>query len=88
MYEELEKLMIENRDVLIRLKEGEPKEVWNYLFEFNDEEDKLCGERIFIQCDTLPEAEEVLKISGWYGKVAFLGIYDDDEAEILGYDTY
>ena len=62
--------------------------MWNYLFEIVSEYSELCGERVFVQCDTKEEAEEIMAQDFWGEKVAYLGKYTDDEAEMMGYDTF
>jgi len=56
----------------------------NFLFE-NVE----TGERFFVQCDNEMECEEILLANEIDpDEVIMLDVYDDHEAEILGYDTY
>lgn len=62
--------------------------MWNYLFEIVGEESEFCGELFFVQCDTLEEAEEILKIYFIDEKLHYIGLFDDEEAEAMGYDTY
>lgn len=62
--------------------------MWNYLFEIVGEYSELCGERFFAQCDIKEEAEEMLAENFWGEEIAYLGKYTDDEAEMMGYDTY
>lgn len=62
--------------------------MWNYLYEFIGEDSDLCGERIFVQCDTKDEAEEIVMENFGCEDIEYLGKYGDDEAEEMGYDTY
>ena len=62
--------------------------MWNFMYEFMDEYSDLCGERIFVQCDTEDEAIEILSENFWGERVKCLGKYTDEEAEEYGYDTY
>ena len=56
----------------------------NFLFE-----DLESGERFFVQCDNELECEAILLENDIdLDEVILLDVYDDDEAEILGYDTY
>ena len=56
----------------------------NYLYEFTE-----SGERIFVQADTIEEAEEILAYYEFdEEEIEFLGEFEDWEAEMLGYDTY
>lgn len=60
----------------------------NYLFEITGEWSDICGERFFVQCNSREEADEILGEYFWGEEVKCLGEYTDEEAEILGYDTY
>lgn len=52
-------------------------------------EDIESGERFFVQCDSELEIEEILLTNEIDpDEVELLGVYNDHEAEILGYDTY
>lgn len=62
--------------------------MWNYLFEIVGEWSEICGEQFFVQCDTRKEADEILGQYFWGEKVKYLGKYTDEEAEIMGLDTY
>ncbi len=56
----------------------------NFLFE-----DVESGERFFVQCDNELACEAILlenEIDP--DEVILLDVYNDNEAEILGYDTY
>ena len=56
----------------------------NYLYEFTE-----SGECIFVQADTIEEAEEILAYYEFdEEEIEFLGEFEDWEAEMLGYDTY
>ena len=60
----------------------------NYLFEIVGEDSELCGELFFVQAVDREEADELLKV--WFAdeEVECIGEYTDEDAEILGYDTY
>ena len=60
----------------------------NYLFEVVSEYSEACGEQFFIQSDNYQEAEEILAQYFWGDEVKYLGRYSDEEAEIMGLDTY
>lgn len=62
--------------------------MWNYLFVIIGEDSEYCGEEFFIQCNTFEETEEILKIYFPDEKVSYIGIFNDEEAEALGFDTY
>lgn len=56
----------------------------NFLYE-----DKESGERFFVQCANASEAEAILLEEGFdLDEVLAIGIYDNDEAEAMGYDTF
>ena len=66
----------------------------NFLFE-----DTIDGGYFFVQCDTLEKAyeiiwEEIAYCNGvsdrdtYVMDYDYLGVYSDEEAEVLGYDTY
>lgn len=60
----------------------------NYLFEFVDEWSDLCGEQFFVQCNTREEADEIINQYFPNEKVHYIDEFTDEEAEILGFDTY
>ena len=62
--------------------------MWNYLFEIIGEESEFWGERFFVQCDTLEEAIEIMKPYFVGETFRYIGLFDDEEAEAMGYDTY
>lgn len=62
--------------------------MWNYLFEIVSEYGELGGERYFVQCDTKEQAEEIMAEHFWGEKGVYIGKYTDDEAEMMGYDTF
>lgn len=56
----------------------------NYLCE-----DLESGELFFVQCADETERDEILLANDFnLEQVDIYGIYTDEEAEILGYDTY
>lgn len=51
--------------------------------------DNENGERFFVECETLAGAWIIVwENFGDDADVRFLGAYTDEEADILGYDTY
>lgn len=58
----------------------------NYLFEVMSGEYE--GEMFFVQAENRDKADEVLGEYFWGEKVKYLGVYSDEEAEMMGYDTY
>ena len=56
----------------------------NYLCQDNE-----TGELFFVQCADETERDEILMENDFdLDEIEVLGIYDDEDAEILGYDTY
>ena len=56
----------------------------NYLCQDNE-----SGELFFVQCADETERDEILLANDFnLDEIEIIGIYDDTEAEILGYDTY
>lgn len=56
----------------------------NYLCE-----DLESGELFFVQCADETERDEILLANNFdLDQIDIYGIYTDEEAEILGYDTY
>lgn len=56
----------------------------NYLCQDNE-----SGELFFVQCADETELDEILLDNDFdLNEVEILGVYDDEDAEILGYDTY
>lgn len=62
--------------------------MWNYLFENVGEWSENCGEQFFVQCDTREEADEILSQYFWEEEIKCLGKFTDEEAEMMGLDTY
>jgi len=63
--------------------------MWNYLFEIVSEWSENCGEQFFIQCNTKEEADELLASCLVEGEHCdYLGRFTDEEAEMMGFDTY
>lgn len=47
------------------------------------------GERFFVECENLGEANEILANYDFKpNEIKLIGKYSVEEAEILGYDTY
>ena len=58
--------------------------MWDFLFIDNE-----SGEEFFVECDTKKEAWGIVFDNfGVNPNIKFLGKYTNEEAEILGYDTY
>ena len=56
----------------------------NYLCE-----DLESGELFFVQCADETERDEILLANNFdLDQIDIYGVYTDEEAEILGYDTY
>jgi len=69
----------------------------NYLFEIMGEDSNLCGEQFFVQIDpnafktaskALEQAYKIARKNFDGEEVLVQGIYNDDMAEYLGYDTF
>ena len=67
--------------------------MWDYLFEIIDEENELCGEQFFVECNTVAEAWQTVAEN--FGKdiiindeIKCFGKYTPEEAEMWGLDTY
>lgn len=58
----------------------------NYLFEIMSGEYE--GERFFIYANSREECDETLALYFPDEEVELQGIYSNEEADILGYDTY
>ena len=56
----------------------------NYLFVCEEGEDE--GEEFFVQEENYTKAREIAE--KYFGIVRFCGAFTDDEAEMLGFDTY
>ena len=56
----------------------------NYLCQDNE-----TGELFFVQCADETELDEILMDNDFdLDEIEVFGVYDDEDAEILGYDTY
>lgn len=56
----------------------------NFLFV-----DNLTGERFFVQVDVMEEAwVEAESIVDDKDELEYIGVFSDEEAECMGYDTY
>lgn len=62
--------------------------MWNFLFEITGEDSLLCGEEFFVQCDTHAEAEEMVDEIFPNENYIYHGRFTDEEAEMMGLDTY
>ena len=62
-------------------------QVKNYLYEITDEESEMCGQRVFVQSVHRLHAEVVMDNEFPETEREFLGVFSNDEAEALGYDT-
>ena len=58
----------------------------NYLFEIVSGDYE--GEEFFVQANDKAEAFAIAHDVAVDDKIRFLGIYTDEEADVLGYDTY
>lgn len=58
----------------------------NYLFEIIDGDYE--GEEFFVQANDKAEAIKIAKDVSNGEKVRYYGVYSDEEAERMGYDTY
>lgn len=58
----------------------------NYLFGCIEEGSDCEGEEFFVQEKSLDAAHLIAE--QYFGAVQFLGIYTDEEAEMMGLDTY
>lgn len=58
----------------------------NYLFEIVSGDYE--GEEFFVQANSKSEALAIAHDVAVSNKIRCLGIYTDEEAEIMGYDTY
>ncbi len=59
----------------------------NYLFEIVSGDYE--GEEFFVQAENKEDARAVAQqVAADGGKVRLIGIYSDEDADILGYDTY
>lgn len=58
----------------------------NFLFEITD--GLFEGERFFVQAEDKTEAVEILDEYFPDVSLQLLGVYTDEEAEWMGYDTY
>ena len=58
----------------------------NFLFEITD--GLFEGERFFVQAEGKVEAVEILDEYFPDVSLQLLGVYTDEEAEWMGYDTY
>lgn len=65
--------------------------MWNFLVVFDDEDSDVCGEQIFVQRDTIEEADDFMfsDENPYVGEhFHYAGRYTDEEADYFGYDTY
>jgi len=58
----------------------------NYLFEIV--KGNYEGEDFFVQANNKSEALKIAHDVAVDNKIRFLGLYTDEEAERMGYDTY
>lgn len=58
----------------------------NYLFEIIDGD--YAGEEFFVQANDKTEAIKIAKDVSNGEKIRCYGVYSDEEAEMMGYDTY
>lgn len=68
----------------------------NFLFEITDLNSDYCGERFFVQVSKCLNAftqyakawDEAATVVGEDTVIKCLGEFTDEEAEMMGYDTY
>jgi hypothetical protein len=66
-----------------RKERNKKMKLYNFLFEDED------GEMFFVQCADELKCEPILRENGFDpDKVVLVDVLDDEEAEMLGYDTY
>ena len=58
----------------------------NFLFEIISGEYE--GEEFFVQAKDKVDAFTIAREVAEGGKIRYLGVYSDEEAECMGYDTY
>lgn len=58
----------------------------NFLFEIMSGDYE--GEEFFVQCEYKADAFEIARDVAEGAKVRLIGVYSDEEAERMGYDTY
>ena len=58
----------------------------NFLFEIVNGDYE--GEIFFVQCEYKADAFEIAHDVAEGAKVRLIGVYSDEEAERMGYDTY
>lgn len=64
------------------------KRAKNYLFQFIGEDSDREGEEFFVYADSFHQAIEIVNEHFPNEEIAFRGLFNDLEAECLGYDTF
>lgn len=62
--------------------------VWNFLVEITTEGSDLEGEEFFVQAHDIYEADEVVAQYFEGENYCYHGRFTDEEAEMMGLDTY
>ena len=62
--------------------------VWNFLVEITTEGSDLEGEEFFVQAPTMEEADEIVAQYFEGENYCYHGRFTDEEAEMMGLDTY
>lgn len=62
--------------------------MWNFLVEITTEGSDFEGEEFFVQASTLEEADEIIALNFEGEDYCFHGRFTDEEAEVMGLDTY
>lgn len=62
--------------------------MWNFLVEITTEGSDFEGEQFFVQASTLEEADEIVALNFEGEGYCFHGRFTDEEAEMMGLDTY
>lgn len=62
--------------------------MWNFLVEITTEGSELEGEEFFVQASTIEEADEIVALYFEDEHYCYHGRFTDEEAEMMGLDTY
>lgn len=60
---------------------------YNYLYVITNPSSEYCGEAFFVHAKSKSEADPIA-YSVFWETPKFAGIYTDEEADDMGYDTY
>ena len=64
------------------------KKMWNFLVEITTEGSDIEGEEFFVQATTREEADDIVAQYFEGEQYCYHGRYTDEEAEMMGLDTY